>query len=199
MESHGTTVEEALCGQRVGINLPGIGLEAIGRGSALVGPDNPEPSYFLNVEMTVPASCAHPIKNRQKVKVHIGTAVAAGTAVLMHADTLAPGETGLVQLRMTRRLPARAQDPFVATLMNRRTIAAGGRILEVPRAKFRTAKAAPILAYLEALQEGDLDRFVERYFSYVPMRFLTAKGLARATGFPLSRLEAAITSQVKPG
>jgi selenocysteine-specific elongation factor len=199
LETHGRKVEEARCGQRVGINLPGIGLTVIGRGSALVAPDSPEPSYFLNVELSVPATCLLPIKNRQKIKVHVGTAVATATVVLMDADTLSPGETGLVQLRMARKLPVRAQDPFVATLMNRHTVAGGGRVLEVPLAKFRAARAAPIIAYLEALREGDLDRFVERYFAYVPMRFLTAKGLARATGFPLSRLEAAITSRVNRG
>ncbi|MFH2219288.1 MAG: selenocysteine-specific translation elongation factor [Pseudomonadota bacterium] len=199
LESHGKEIHEAFPGQRVGVNLPKISLNTLHRGMALIEPDTLRASIFLNADVHVPVSVRRPIKNRQKIKIHIGTAVTIATVVIMDRKTLAPGESGLVQFRLNRPLAVMARDTYVATLMNIPTVVAGGTILEVPHSKFRPVKAGRIISYLEALRQEDLNAFVERFFQHEPHRFLTARELSQATGFSESSLQATINSKVSCG
>lgn len=199
MESHGQKIEEAVRGQRVGINLPKVGMHLLARGMVLAEPKTVRPTHLLNAELHVPAAADRPVKNRQKVKLHIGTAVIMATVILMDGDVVAPGESGLVQFRLQTRIAAKPKDAFAASLMNMPKVIAGGTILEVPHAKFRPIKGACIIAYLNALKKGDLDAFVERFFQHRPHHFLTAKDLAHTTGFPEKALQAVINSKVSRG
>jgi selenocysteine-specific elongation factor len=199
LESHGKQIQEAFAGQRIGVNLPKISLNTLSRGMVLAEPDSMRSTYLLNAEIRVPAFVNRPIKNRQKVKIHIGTAVTIATVIIMDKETLTPGESGLVQFRLKMPMAVRPRDTYVATLMNVPTVVAGGTILEVPHAKFRPVKAQRIISYLKELRQEDLDAFVERFSQHEPHRFLTASELSQATGFPESRLQAAINSKVSRG
>ena len=199
LEAHGKPIQEANRGQRIGINLPKIPLQKLSRGMVLAEPETLRPSYLLNADIRVPASVERSIKNRQKIRIHIGTAVSIATVVIMDNDILAPGVSGLVQLRLKTEIAAKPRDAYAATLMNQPTVIAGGIILEVPHAKFRPVKADCILSYLKALQCKDLDAFVECFFQHNSHRFLTAGELSRATGFPEKELQAAVSSRVSRG
>jgi selenocysteine-specific elongation factor len=199
LESHGRGVDRAEAGQRVGVNLPRVPLSRLGRGMALAAPGSVRQNPFLNALVRVLPTASRPLENRQKVKLCVGSSVSVATVVLMTADVLAPGGSGLVQFRLRAPGAAKAGDPFVATLMNRPTVVAGGTVLEVPHAKFRPARAQGIVGYLEALRTGNVDAFVEQYFRYDAHRFLTAAELSRTTGIPELPLAAAITSRVRRG
>jgi len=199
LESHGKSIPQAVAGQRVGINLAKVHLPDLARGMALAEPDSLRPSYLFNADIRVPASVERPLKNRQKIRIHIGTTAAIATVVLMDREALAPGESGLVQFRLKTQIAAGPRDAYAATLMNRPKVVAGGTILEVPHAKFRPIKAQCIRSYLEALRRKDLESFVERFFQHNPHRFLTAKDLARATGLPEKALQAAVNAKVSRG
>jgi selenocysteine-specific elongation factor len=199
LESHGKGIPEAIAGQRVGINLPKVHLPELARGMALAEPDILRPSYLFNADIRVPLLVERPLKNRQKIRLHIGTAVAIATVVLMDREVLAPGESGLVQFRLKTQIAARPRDAYAATLLNRPRVVAGGTILEVPHAKFRPIKAQCILSYLDALRRRDLAAFVDRFFQHNPHRFLTARDLARATDLPEKNLQAAINAKVSRG
>lgn len=199
MESHGKPIDEAVRGQRVGINLPKVRMQLLARGMALAEPETVRPSHLLNAELYVPASAGRPLKNRQKVKLHIGTSVNIATVVHMGGDAIAPGNSGLVQFRLQNRTAARPQDCFAATLMNMPKVIAGGTILEVPHAKYRPIKGDCIVAYLNALKNSDLETFVDRFFQHRPHRFLAAKDLAGTTGFSEKALQAVINSKVSRG
>ena len=199
MESHGQQIDEAVCGQRVGINLPKVGMQLLARGMALAAPETVRPTQLLNAELHVPTASDRPVSNRQKVKLHIGTAVTIATVIHMDNDMVAPGDSGLVQFRLQTQIAAKPKDTFAATLMNMPKVIAGGTILEVPHAKFRPTKGACIIAYLKALKKGDLETFVERFFQHRPHHFLTAKDLAYTTGFSEKALQAVINSKVSRG
>ena len=93
-------------GQRAGINLPKIAVRQIRRGMLLAEPDVLEPGYLLNVEIRLLPNVRRPIRNRQRVKLYLGTSVTNTMVALMDREVLTQGEQGLAQLRLMKPLAA---------------------------------------------------------------------------------------------
>ena len=98
------------------------------------------------------------LKNGQKVKLFIGTAAVQATAVLMGPARLKPGQRGLVQLRLAQRLHAAGHDAFVIAPLNQNQVLGGGLLLEPTEQKYRPAKHAAIVPFLEALDSRGRSR-----------------------------------------
>jgi selenocysteine-specific elongation factor len=152
LEGHHKKLPEASAGQRVGLSLPKIQLQDVGRGMLLAGTGSVPPSRYLNVNLKVLPGAGKPLKNAQKVKIYLGTSVTHARVVLMSGDVLLPGESGLAQLRPSKPVPALPSDPFVVCLMDIPTVIGGGKVLETGSQKYRPAKAPITIPYLQALQ-----------------------------------------------
>jgi len=199
LEVHHQKVPRAVAGQRVGISLHKVPLKEIRRGMVLAEPEAVSPSYLLNAELRVLKCAPKPIRNRQRVKLHLGTSVTNAMVVLMEKEQLEPGEEGLAQFRLMKPVAALPGDPFVVSLLNIPTVIGGGQILEIPREKYRESKAMTTLPYLKALQKGDLKMVVEHLFIRNFNHLVTAEELARNTGFPTEEVEAETRSKVERG
>jgi selenocysteine-specific elongation factor len=199
LEAHASAVPKAVAGQRVGLNLHRLPLRAVRRGMCLAAPGTIGPTFLLNVKISALRSVYGGIKDRQKVKVYLGTAVANALVVLMRGGRLSPGETVLAQLRLTQPVAALPRDPFVVTPLNRNSVVAGGQILEIPHRKFRNANAATALPLLRALQHKDLDAYVQGVFDNTADRLVSAAQLAAKTGLPRLDFERRISAKVQKG
>jgi len=199
LESHGRAVDRAVAGQRVGINLHRIPVAQVRRGMRLAVPETLHPVYLVNVLMEVLPAAKRGIKNRQRVKVYMGTSVTNGMVVLMDRDRLEGGESGLAQIRLLRPVAASPRDAFVISPLNINTVIAGGKVLQTPGEKFRTAKAGAVLPLLTALEREDLDAYVARVFDGTVGHPVSAKMLSQRTGLPASRFERRINANVQKG
>jgi selenocysteine-specific elongation factor len=199
LEAHASAVGEAFAGQRVGLNLHRLPLRTVRRGMCLAAPGTIAPTFLLNVKISALRSVYGGIKDRQKVKVYLGAAVANALVVLMRGERLSPGETVLAQLRLTRPVAARPRDPFVVTPLNRNSVVAGGHILEIPKRKFRSANAKATLPLLRALQHKDVDAYVQGVFDTTADRLVSAAQLAAKTGLPRLDFERRISAKVHKG
>ncbi len=199
MESHGKKISRAVAGQRIGVNLHKIPVKEVKRGTALAEQGMVTPGYLLNVELRVLQRSGQTFKNRQRVKLYLGTSVTNAMAVLMDNKKLSSGDKGLVQFRLMKPIAALPGDPFVVSPLNLNTIIAGGTVLEVPQEKYREAKALTMIPYLKALQQGDMKEFVDCFFSRKQTGFVTARELSQATGLLITDFEAEISSRVSKG
>ncbi len=199
LQTHACSVSHAVAGQRVGINLHRVPLDKVQRGMSLGIADEILPILMLNADIHVLADTARGIKNRQRVKVYIGTSVTSAMIVLMDGDVLAPGRNGLVQIRLKHPVPVMARDTLVISPLNLRTVIAGGRVLEVTRQKYRSAKSMTVRPVLSMLQKGDVDAYIENNLVQQKGRLVTAKSLAAKTGLPPSVFERTINSRVQKG
>jgi len=144
LQVHGRAVDRAVAGQRVAVNLPGIDVADIPRGSALSGAGTgvyrQGPLIDAEVEL-VPG--ARPLPNRGRLTLHLGTAQALATVDLLGRSELEPGERVVAQLRLDRALPAVRNQRFVLRgyrgLAHGGRTAAGGRILLVDQRRRRKA------------------------------------------------------------
>jgi selenocysteine-specific elongation factor len=199
LETHHDNCPKAWAGQRVGINLHRVPVSRVRRGMLMAAPGAVEPTYLLNVDLKVLERTEKPLRNRQRVKLYLGTSVTNTLAVIMEKEQLAPGERGLVQFRLMRPVATLPGDPFVICLLNVQTVIGGGKVIEIPHEKFRHARATTTLPYLKALQENDLKGFVTHFFAADFCRPITSGELARETGFPLDQVESEIRARLTSG
>lgn len=199
IEVHHERVEQAVAGQRVGLNLQGIPLEDVKLGSVIAAPGVLNPASLFNAELSLLPGTRRPIMNRQRVKLYIGTYCTTARLVMMDHERLHPGETGLAQLRLSEPLAVLPRDPFVISPMNLHAVIGGGRILETPKEKFRSANAEKTRTYLHLLQEDNVKSIVNLYLAKFPSRPVTADEVVAATGWQLERVQAEIDARMKSG
>ena len=113
IQVHGQDVELVEAGKRTAINIQGLDTEMIARGNMLATPGTLAPSYLLDADFFYLSSCAKPLKNRSRVRVHIGTAEIMGRIVLLEDEELAPGSRANVQILLEEPFGAWPGDRYV--------------------------------------------------------------------------------------
>ncbi len=142
LEVHHERVSRIEAGMRAGINLRGVPTEAVDHGMALVTPGYAAPAFYSTPRLQMSRYAPRPLVNRTRVKIHVGTGCHNAVVVLMERETLAPGESGLVQFRLERPTAALARDPFVMCSVDLEALLGGGIVLEVSGQKYRERKAS---------------------------------------------------------
>ncbi len=164
LEVHGTKTDTVYAGQRVGINLHRIALDQIRRGMMLSAPEKTAAANLLNVRFSMPEhlnpACGI-LKNRQKIRLFLGSCLTTATAVLMEKEELHGREKSLVQFRCDSPLACIPGEHFAAALMNVPVIIGGGTVLEIPECKFRPSKAGKILPWLRAVEKKDIGAILD--------------------------------------
>ena len=199
LEAHHRQVEKAYAGQRVGASLHRVPFEKAGRGMVLAEPGFAKPGFLLNVDLKVLESAKGPVRNRQRVKLYLGTSVTSTLVVLMEREILEPGQSGLAQLRLANPVASLSKDPFVICPLNANSVIGGGRVLEIPVEKFRVVKARKALPDLSALKASDLPGCVSHFFQAHPDRLLMPLELAKTSGFGLEEVMAVLKEKESHG
>lgn len=199
LETHHKDAEQAVAGQRVGVNLHRVPLKDVQRGMALAEPETVKATYLLNVDLRVLPGAERPIKNRQRVKLYLGTSVTNTLVILMDREQLGPGQSGLVQFRLMKPIGALPGDPFILCPLNIQTTIAGGRVLEIPDQKYRKGKASMMVSYLKALQENNLKDYWTQALKSSPNHLAKPGNLARNTGFSVKEMDGVIKEMVRSG
>jgi selenocysteine-specific elongation factor len=165
----------------------------------LAAPGLLDPGFLLNVDLKVLETAKAPIRNRQRVKLYLGTSVTNTLVVLMERESLRPGEQGLAQFRLMKAVAALPKDPFVICPLNLNTVMGGGNVLEIPREKFRVVKAQKTLPYLSALKSSDLPKCVQQFFDAHADQLLLPEELARTFGFSVAKTMALLKEKQGAG
>ncbi|WP_448326297.1 selenocysteine-specific translation elongation factor [Sulfitobacter sp. M13] len=129
LQSRGTARKRVEIGERVAVNLRGISVEEVARGDVLCGTAY-APSACMDVALTVSASAARPVKHMQKLRVLWGTAHEVATLRLMGGGQIAPGGTGLGQLRFKQPVVGFAGQAAVLRQLSPAATLAGAVILD---------------------------------------------------------------------
>ncbi len=141
LQVHDQPVFEAGAHMRTAINFQGIEKTAVNRGDVLARPDTLENSYMLDVELLLLKSVERPLKNRERLRFHIGTAEVPCQAILLDREALDPGETAVAQLRLDSPVACIRDDRFVIRSYSPVRTLGGGRILDPVPKKHKRLKA----------------------------------------------------------
>ncbi len=147
VQVHDRPVERARAGQRVALNLVGVGWRDLGRGDvAVVGEGTPTPGYLLDVAVQLEDG-ARPIRRGTRVQVHHGTREAPARVVPLGGEEL---RGGYAQLRLEAPLVAVAGDRLILRQVAPPDTLGGGVVLDAaPRKHGPSAAVVDRLARIE--------------------------------------------------
>lgn len=133
IQVHGQNVSRAFPGQRVAVNLAGIGKEEISRGEILAAADSMESTMMADVKLRLLKSGHRSLKSGARVHLYHGAAELICKVILLDREVMKPGEEAVAQLRMEQQTAMKTGDHFVIRFYSPvETI--GGGVVENPNA-----------------------------------------------------------------
>lgn len=198
LQVHGQKVTEALAGSRVAVNLAGVETQAIERGAQIAPPDALRPTLLFDAQIRLLHEIAHPLRDRDRVRIHIGTAEVLGRVRILDArNELAKGDTAYVQFRSETELACLRGDRFVIRSYSPMHTIGGGSVLDAAPARHRKADAKT-LESLAAKERGTPEDVIETLLLRAPFGLLKKEVIAGA-GVSASEVEAALEALYASG
>ena len=157
VQSHGRKVATASAGRRTAVNLAGIDHHDIVRGMLLTEPGALHPGQSYDAEVEVLSDSAKPLRSRQRVRLHIGTAEVLTRIIVVSGQAIDPGEKGFVQLRLESPIAAILGERFIIRSYSPQVTIAGGTILCPSETKSRRRTSQSLFEYLSLLCEARHD------------------------------------------
>lgn len=198
IQVHRRMTETASAGQRVGINVAGVEADSVSRGSVVARPESLVVSRMANVEIALLPSADRPLKQRERIKIHVGTKELVCRVVLMDREVLEPAETAYAQLRCEEEIVALPGDSFVARSLSPARTIGGGRILQISARKYRRFDSR-VLMDLKAISSGDDRTLVENSLKGRGYRVSKAAEISPKCGFVPNRVERVLAGLAESG
>ena len=170
LQSHREKVGAAQPGSRVAVNLVGLAVEDLRRGDLLTIPGAFAPTDRLDVQLSLTADAPIELAQNDEVDFFLGAAELPAHLTLLDTNRLLPGQTGWVQVRLSRPIAALKGDRFIVRRPSPSITIGGGTIIDpAPRRHKRfhdptldklatLAIGTPDELLLQTLADGPLDR-----------------------------------------
>ncbi|MFN3650458.1 MAG: selenocysteine-specific translation elongation factor [Armatimonadota bacterium] len=198
LQVHGASVEFAEAGTRVAMNLAGLQLEEVHRGQVAAPPGVYGPTLALDARLDVLESCPREVKNRTRVRVYLGTAEVLARLNLLDAETLEPGGSGLVQLRLEEPAMASKGDRYVLRFYSPMETIGGGAIIDPSPARHRRFDEA-VLSNLTVKEMGTPDELVAEAVQRAGITPVAPPALAVSLGMPVEEVRRMVASLLERG
>lgn len=153
LQAYHQPAERARAGHSTAINLTDVDHTRVERGCVVATPGYFTPTRMLAARLRVLAGQGRSVTNRMPIRLHTGTVEALGEVIVLDLPEIAPGEEGLVQLRLAEPVVAAPGDRFVLRLASPLETLGGGVVLEPSAHRLKRFKAF-VLEDLELQSRG---------------------------------------------
>jgi selenocysteine-specific elongation factor len=154
LQSHNQKVEKAVSGSRTAINIAGVDVDQIQRGSVITLPGQYQAARWLDVYFRLLPDASGSLKHFSEVKLFLGTAEILARVRLLGDEELQPGQEGWLQLELREPVVALRGDHYILRRPSPGETLGGGIVVD-PRPKERHKRfSKDILAGLQSLREG---------------------------------------------
>ena len=134
VQNHDRKSDSVHSGQRAAINLAGVRHDEVQRGQELATTKSLNPSQLLTVHVEVLPTAVRPLKNRSRIRLHVGTTETMAQVALLGEKEIPPGGSGPAQLFLAQPVVCSWNQAFVLRSESPVMTIGGGRIL-VPSAE----------------------------------------------------------------
>ncbi|MBN1980972.1 MAG: selenocysteine-specific translation elongation factor [Chitinivibrionales bacterium] len=159
VQIHDQAVHECRVGSRAAINVGGIDKESIERGDVLVEPGFFTPSHMVDASFTYLKSATKELKNRSRIRLHIGTTEVIGRIVLLDKKECKPADSGFIQIHVEKPIVTDVGDRFVIRSYSPLRTIGGGMILDANAQRHKPMQEETI-AHLQRLYNGDPNQVI---------------------------------------
>ncbi len=150
LQSHHSQRTKIGPGNRVAVNLSGVGHQDVARGDVLVRAKQWHLTNRVDASLTVLSTLDHEVSRRGAHAIYVGACELPVRMRILGLEALSPGETGLVRLHLPHRLPLLPGDRFVLRESGRAETIGGGTVLDVD----------PVLPASRAKPDLSIDRVI---------------------------------------
>ncbi|MDT5296085.1 MAG: selenocysteine-specific elongation factor [Acidobacteriota bacterium] len=193
LQVHGAGVQKASAGQRTAVNLGGVDSAGVERGMVLAPVGRLRPTQIVDALLTVLPDAPRALRTRGRIRVHHDTAeVLARVAVIEESGEIAPGASGLAQLRLESPIVALPGDRLILRTYSPQHTFAGGEILDAHAPKHRGRERASARERLAALSGADHATRLAFFVVTAGERGLRRAEAAARTGWRDDVLDAAL-------
>jgi selenocysteine-specific elongation factor len=198
VQSFGSKVEKGGAGERLAVNLQGVDHSDVERGAVVVPKGLYRPTSAVDVRLNYLASAQKELKHRAMVRLHSATYEVPAKVILFDRDTLAPGESAYVQLRLARPVLLLPGDPFVLRTYSPQATLGGGTVLDPapPRRRRRSAEALELLC---AVESGADQERIRLLVESSLLSGISVQEMVNRSGMSGKRIEAALAPLLSSG
>ena len=165
LQVHNQSVETAMWGQRIALNLSGQERPSIERGHVICHESLTLTSDRFDAFLEVRPGVATGVKNHQRVRVHVGTAERmAKLVVLGSRDKVGPKETTYCQISLSEPLLTLRGDRFIIRDETAQRTLGGGVVIH-PWARKHRRREPGLQEKLEAFHGKDSAALVEAFLN----------------------------------
>ena len=208
IQSHSSSVEQAVPGMRTALNLPDLplsskGKKGVSRGHLLVGGDPGEATLEIDVELTraprpIPGQkgTQRPLKSNHRVFVHHGSGRTQARVLFPEEIVLNPGDTSIAQLRFDHPIHALVGERLVIRELSGEATLAGATVLDPhpTRRQFRSEQRQAFLLS-RAGEPDDLAVLLRTHLERD--HFVTSATLSQSLPFSIAAIKAALKKLTK--
>lgn len=174
LQVHSHKVEQASAGTRVAVNLSGIEVDEIERGTQCAAPGTVIPTSTIDALLTLLPNKEKALKDGARVRLHIGTTEVIGRIKNLESrDDLAPGSRTYVQFRSESTFACTRGDRYVLRAYSPMQTIGGGIVLDASPSKHRTGDKT-MLEGLRSRERGTpedlIDTLIQGYSSGILRR-----------------------------
>jgi len=131
LQSHGEEVQQVKTGDRAAINLQGVEIKQIERGSQIAEIGYLQSLNQMGVTLQLLGLAQKPITQNQRIRIHLGTQEVMARVALTDGKTLQPGNECPALLRLEQPMVAARGDKFIIRSFSPVITIGGGEVMEV--------------------------------------------------------------------
>ncbi|MCA9752259.1 MAG: selenocysteine-specific translation elongation factor, partial [Gemmatimonadetes bacterium] len=198
LQVHGKEVEVARAGERTALALHGVTKDEIPRGQQLVTPESLFATSMIDVRVRCSPRWVRPIRNRERVRFHLGSSEDLARIILLDRDELGPGEDCLAQLRFETPIVPALGDRFVLRSYSPLHTMAGGTIVDPRPTKHRRFRDDELESIERREGGGSLGLLLETVVES-GLAGVKTKDLVEATSLARADVDAAVAAETERG
>ncbi len=187
LQSHHHDVGKIKFGDRGAINLGGASVEELGRGTFLGSPGMFQTGPTWVAEMSVLSHWKKPVKEADRVHVHIGTGKREARIHLLESNQCQPGQTMLAQFFFEEPISAGFKEKMVIRFLSPEETLGGAELLWAMDQRLK--KQDRRLPILKSLKTNDLSDLIDASMEFFE-RPLSRREVARYLSVAESKVHA---------
>jgi selenocysteine-specific elongation factor len=178
IQVHKAQREKSEIGKRTALNLQDVDKEALRRGQCAAMEGSLTPTQRVDARLRLLSDSPVELKNRERIRLHIGTDEIIARVVLLEKPKLLPGESSFVQFVLESPTVGLLKDRFIIRTFSPLMTIGGGEILDAMPARHK-------------LQDGQVIESLKRWLGTT--EDIVEQALTKSTFKPLSQKEIAIS------
>jgi selenocysteine-specific elongation factor len=165
IQVHRERREKSGLGNRTAINLQDIEKDLLRRGQCAAAPGSLQPVTRLDARLRLLRHSPKELKNRDRVRLHLGTDEVMARVILLEKEKALPGDDPFVEFVLESPTAAVYRDRFIIRTFSPVWTIGGGEVLALPRVRARRfdERTLPALRKLEGTLQDAVEQCYERY------------------------------------